>query len=44
MPERYSHIKDMNKLIQEYDISDIENFIIENSFSYFHTKILTKIK
>jgi DNA primase len=44
MPEKFSHIKDMNKLIQEYNIKNIENFIIENSFSYFRTKILMKIK
>ena len=44
MPKEYSHIKDMNNLIVKYNIEDIENFIIKNSFSYFYTKTMLKIK
>ena len=44
MPKRYDHIKDMNKLLTSKLVDNIEDFIINNSFSYFYMKTLFKTK
>jgi len=44
MPKHLSHIKDMNKLLVSDIVDNIEKFIIDNSFSYFYTKNIIKLK
>jgi len=44
MPSKFSDVKDFNNLIVNYDINDLESFIKNNSFSYFYTKTLLKMK
>lgn len=44
MPKKFSHIKDINELLLSGYPHDMENFIIENSHSYFYTKSFLKVK
>lgn len=44
MPKKFSHIKDMNKLLTtlETDNTNLENFVLQNIYSYFYVKTLLK--